>query len=346
MKFNKKLIAGAILAATASFTLSAQAEGVDKITGAGSSFAYPIISKWASEYKTEKGVEVNYQSVGSGAGIKQIIAKTVDFGASDDPMTVADLEKNGLTQWPLIMGGIVPVANIPGSKQGEFVISGPVLADIMMGKITKWNDSALEKLNPGKKLPNLQITVVHRSDASGTTAIFTNYLSKVSPEWKEKVGEGKTVNWLSKGNLGGKGNEGVASYTDRIKGAIGYVEYAYALQNKLPYMDMINSAGKRVAPTMENFGAAAANADWSAAPAFRVVLTDQPGDASWPITGSTFAIVHTNPENPGNVKAVLDFFKWSMAHGQKAAEELHYIPIPASVAKLIEASWSENIKLK
>ncbi|MBD3815909.1 MAG: phosphate ABC transporter substrate-binding protein PstS, partial [Halothiobacillus sp.] len=250
MKFNKKLIAGAILAATASFTLSVHAEGVDKITGAGSTFAYPIIAKWATEYKKETGVEVNYQSVGSGAGINQIIANTVDFGASDDPMTVADLEKNGLTQWPLIMGGEVVVANIPGNKQGELVISGPVLADIMMGKITKWNDPALEKLNPGKKLPDLKITVVHRSDASGTTAIFTNYLSKVSPEWKEKVGEGKTVNWLSKGNLGGKGNEGVASYTDRIKGAIGYVEYAYALQNNLPYMDMINRAGKRVAPTM------------------------------------------------------------------------------------------------
>jgi len=346
MKFNKKLIAGAILAATASFALSAHAEGVDKITGAGSSFAYPIISKWAAAYKAEKGVEVNYQSVGSGAGIKQIIANTVDFGASDAPMTLDDLAKNGLTQWPLIMGGEVVVANIPGNKQGELVISGPVLADIMMGKITKWNDPALEKLNPGKKLPDMAITVVHRSDASGTTAIFTNYLSKVSPEWKEKVGEGTTVNWLSKGNLGGKGNEGVASYTARIKGAIGYVEYAYALQNKLPYMDMINSAGKRVAPTMKNFGAAASHADWKGTPGFRVVLTDQPGDDSWPITGSTFAIVHTNPQNPAQVQAVLDFFKWSMAHGQKAAEELHYIPIPSSVAEMIEASWAEKIKLK
>lgn len=346
MKFNKKLIAGAVLAAAASFTLTAQAEGVDKITGAGSSFAYPIISKWAAAYKKETGVEVNYQSVGSGAGIKQIIAKTVDFGASDDPMTVEDLEKNGLTQWPFIMGGIVVVANIPGNKQGELTISGPVLADILMGKVTKWNDPELQKLNPGKKLPDLNITVVHRSDASGTTAIFTNYLSKVSPEWKEKVGEGKTVSWLSKGNLGGKGNEGVASYTDRIKGAIGYVEYAYALQNNLPYMDMVNSAGKRVAPTMENFGAAAAHADWKGTPAFRVVLTDQPGDNSWPITGSTFAIVHKNPSDPARVKAVLDFFKWSMAHGQKAAEELHYIPIPSSVVKLIETSWSENISLK
>ncbi|MDA3875743.1 MAG: phosphate ABC transporter substrate-binding protein PstS [Halothiobacillus sp.] len=347
MMYNKKLIAGAIVAATAAaFSLSAQAGEVNKITGAGSSFAYPIISKWAAAYKKTTGVEVNYQSVGSGAGIKQIIANTVDFGASDDPMTVEDLEKNGLTQWPLIMGGEVIVANIPGNKQGMLTINGPVLADIMMGKITKWNDPALEKLNPGKKLPDLDITVVHRSDASGTTAIFTNYLSKVSPEWKEKVGEGKTVNWLSKGNLGGKGNEGVASYTGRIKGAIGYVEYAYALQNKLPYMDMINSAGKRVAPTMEIFAAAASHADWEHTPAFRVVLTDQPGDDSWPITGSTFAIVHKNPENPAQVKAVLDFFKWSMDHGQSEAKELHYIPIPASVEKLIEASWAENVKLK
>ncbi|WP_407275352.1 phosphate ABC transporter substrate-binding protein PstS [Halothiobacillus sp. DCM-1] len=346
MKLNKKLIAGAVLAATAAFSFAAQADEVKSITGAGSTFAYPIIAKWATAYKAEKGVEVNYQSVGSGAGINQIKANTVSFGASDAPLTVEDLEKSGLTQWPLIMGGEVVVANLPGIKGGELVIDGPVLADIMMGKITKWNDPAFEKLNPGKKLPDMPITVVHRSDASGTTAIFTNYLSKVSPEWKEKVGEGTTVNWLSKGNLGGKGNEGVASYTDRIKGSIGYVEYAYALQNNLPYMDMINSAGKRVKPTMENFAAAASHADWKGTPGFRVVLTDQPGDDSWPITGSTFAIVHTNPNNPAQVQAVLDFFKWTMEHGQKAADELHYIPIPADVAKLIEASWAEKIKLK
>lgn len=346
MKFNKKLIAGAILAASASFALSAQAESVKQITGAGSSFAYPIISKWAATYKKETGVEVNYQSVGSGAGIRQIIAGTVNFGASDAPMTVEGLKKHGLTQWPLIMGGEVIVANLPGNEKDKLTISGPVLADIMMGKITKWNDPALQKLNPGVKLPDMRITVVHRSDSSGTTAIFTNYLSKVSPEWKEKVGEGKTVKWLSKGNLGGKGNEGVASYVQRIKGAIGYVEYAYALQNNLPYMDMINKAGKRVKPTMKNFAAAAAHADWAHTPAFRVVLTDQPGDDSWPITGSTFAIVHKHPENPAQVKAVLDFFKWSMEHGQKEAEQLHYIPIPPSVAKLIEASWAEKIKLK
>lgn len=345
MKLNKKLIASAVIAAAAAFSVSAQAEDVKAITGAGSTFAYPIIAKWATAYKAEKGIEVNYQSVGSGAGINQIIANTVEFGASDAPLTVEKMEKEGLTQWPLIMGGEVVVANIPGNKQGELTIDGPVLADIMMGKITKWNDPALEKLNPGKKLPDMDITVVHRSDASGTTAIFTNYLSKVSPEWKEKVGEGTTVNWLSKGNLGGKGNEGVASYTSRIKGAIGYVEYAYALQNNLPYMDMINSAGKRVQPTMKNFGAAASHADWKGTPGFRVVLTNQPGDDSWPITGSTFAIVHTNPKDPAKVKVVLDFFKWSMEHGQKAAEDLHYIPIPADVAKLIEASWAEKIKM-
>jgi len=346
MKFDKKLIAGAIAAAAFSMSLTAHAADVKQITGAGSSFAYPIISKWATAYKKETGVEVNYQSVGSGAGIKQIKAKTVNFGASDAPMTVEQLKKNGLTQWPLIMGGEVIVANIPGNKAGKLAISGPVLADIMMGKITKWNDPALQKLNPGADLPDMKITVVHRSDSSGTTAIFTNYLSKASPEWKEKVGEGKTVNWLSKGNLGGKGNEGVASYTKRIKGAIGYVEYAYALQNDLPYMDMINRDGNRVAPTMKNFAAAAAGADWAGTPGFRVVLTDQPGKNSWPITGSTFAIVHTNPENPAQVKAVLDFFKWSMDHGQDAAKSLHYIPIPPSVEKLIENSWKEKINLK
>jgi phosphate transport system substrate-binding protein len=345
MMFNKKLIASAIIAATAVFSFSAHAEEAKKITGAGSTFAYPIIAKWATAYNKEKGVEVNYQSVGSGAGINQIIANNVDFGASDAPLTVEKMEKEGLTQWPLIMGGEVVVFNLEGFKPGELIIDGPVLADIMMGKITKWNDAALEKLNPGKKLPDADITVVHRSDASGTTAIFTNYLSKVSPEWKEKVGEGTSVNWLSKGNLGGKGNEGVASYVQRIKGSIGYVEYAYALQNKMVHMDMINADGKKVAPTMQNFGAAASHADWKGTPGFYVVLTNQPGDDSWPITGSTFAIVHKDPKNPASTKAVLDFFKWSMDHGQAAAEELHYIPIPADVAKVIEASWAANIKM-
>lgn len=346
MKFDRKLIAGVFAAAAVTLSAAGHAASVDKVTGAGSSFAYPIISKWASAYKDKTGVEVNYQSVGSGAGIKQIKAGNVDFGASDDPMTVEDLKENGLTQWPLIMGGIVPVANVPGVNPGDLAIDGETLAAILMGKITNWNDPAIAKLNPDANLPDLRITVVHRSDASGTTAIFTNYLSKASKEWKDNVGEGKTVNWMSQGNLGGKGNEGVASYTGRIKGAIGYVEYAYALENKLTYMDMINRDGNRVAPTSENFAAAAAGADWKGTPGFRVVLTNQPGENSWPITGSTFAIVHTDPENPAKVKAVLDFFKWSMANGQDAAAELHYIPIPESVAKLIEASWNEKINLK
>lgn len=344
MLFNKKLIVAGSIAAAA-FSLSAQALAANEVTGAGSSFAYPIIAKWATAYEKETGTQVNYQSVGSGAGIKQIKAKTVEFGASDDPMTVEELKKNGLTQWPLIMGGEVIVANIPGNEPGKLAISGPVLADIMMGKITRWNDPALARLNPGADLPDMRITVVHRSDASGTTAIFTNYLSKVSPKWKTKVGEGKTVNWLAQGSLGGKGNEGVASYTKRTKGAIGYVEYAYALQNDLPYMDMINRDGNRVGPTMKDFAAAAAGADWAGTPGFRVVLTDQPGKNSWPITGSTFAIVHTDPENPAKLKAVLDFFKWSMDHGQEAAKSLHYIPIPQSVEKLITASWDKQIDL-
>lgn len=346
MKFNPGLLAAALIAATSGFAVSAHAGSVKEITGAGSSFAYPIISKWAADYKRETGVEVNYQSVGSGAGIKQIIAKTVDFGASDDPMKADELAKNGLTQWPLIMGGIVPVANLPGIKPGELTIDGETLANILIGNISRWNDPALVKLNPGIQLPDMKITVVHRSDASGTTAIFTNYLSKVSSNWKQKVGEGKSVSWLSKGNLGGKGNEGVAAYTGRIKGAIGYVEYAYALQNNLPYMDMINHDGKRVAPTSDNFAAAAAGADWKGTPGFRVVLTDQPGADSWPITGSTFAIVHRHPKDPAQVQAVLDFFKWAMEHGQKDAQELHYIPIPASVARLIESSWHQKIALR
>lgn len=346
MKFDRKLIAGIFAAAAVTVSAAGHAASVEKVTGAGSSFAYPIISKWASAYKEETGIEVNYQSVGSGAGIKQIKAGNVDFGASDAPLTVEDLKDSGLTQWPLIMGGIVPVANVPGIKPGELAVDGETLAAILMGKITNWNDPAIAKLNPDADLPDLRITVVHRSDSSGTTAIFTNYLSKASDAWKYEVGEGKTVNWMSKGNLGGKGNEGVASYTGRIKGAIGYVEYAYALENKLTYMDMINRDGNRVAPTSDNFAAAAAGADWKGTPGFRVVLTNQPGENSWPITGSTFAMVHTDPKNPAQVKAVLDFFKWSMANGQPAAAELHYIPIPKSVAELIESSWEEKINLK
>lgn len=341
MLSTKKLIAATGIALVLS--MAAQAE-VKEITGAGSTFAYPIISKWAEAYNKETGVQINYQSIGSGAGIKQIIANTVDFGASDDPMTVEELAKDHLTQWPLIMGGIVPIVNLPGIEAGKVTVDGETLAAIMMGKITNWNDAAITKLNPGVALPDLAITVVHRSDASGTTAIFTNYLSKASAAWKAEVGEGKTVNWMSKGNLGGKGNEGVASYTSRIKGSIGYVEYAYALQNKLTYTDMINHDGKHVTPTSDNFAAAAANADWKNAQAYRVVLTNQPGAESWPITGSTFAIVHTNSDKPEQVKAVLDFFKWSMAHGQKDAESLYYIPIPANLATMIEGSWKEQIK--
>ncbi|MCH9742550.1 MAG: phosphate ABC transporter substrate-binding protein PstS [Proteobacteria bacterium] len=344
MHFVKKLVVGSATAIGLIMSLSAQAD-TTVITGAGSSFAYPIISKWAEAYSKETGVQVNYQSVGSGAGVKQIIANTVDFGASDDPLTVEKLDAEGLTQWPLIMGGIVPVVNLEGVKPGEVVLSGEVLADIMAGKIAKWNDAAIAKLNAGVKLPDLAITVVHRSDASGTTAIFTNYLAKASESWKKESGEGTTVNWAAKGNLGGKGNEGVASYTSRIKGSIGYVEYAYALQNKLTYTDMINHDGKRVAPASKNFAAAAAGADWKGTPGYRVVLTNQPGADSWPITGSTFAIVHTQPNNPAQVKAVLDFFKWSMANGQKDAESLFYIPIPSNVAEMIEKNWKEKIKL-
>ncbi|HST02857.1 MAG TPA: phosphate ABC transporter substrate-binding protein PstS [Usitatibacter sp.] len=307
------------------------------ITGAGATFPYPIYAKWADAYKKSTGNGLNYQSIGSGGGIKQITAKTVDFGASDMPMKGEDLQKEGLIQFPAVMGGVVPVVNLSGVKPGELKFTGQLLADIYMGKVTKWNDPAIAKLNPGARLPDENITVVHRSDGSGTTFLWTNYLSKASPDFKTAVGEGTAVKWPT--GVGGKGNEGVASYVQKINGAVGYVEYAYAKQNKLAHGQMQNKSGKFVQPVDRAFRAAASGADWKSTPGMGVVLTDQPGDGSWPITGASFILVHAKQEKPETGKEVLKFFDWSYRNGQKMAEELDYVPMPDPVVKQIEASW-------
>ncbi len=329
---------GIVLAATSAFAVAA----VTELSGAGATFPYPVYAKWAEAYAKDTGVHLNYQSIGSGGGIKQIEAKTVDFGASDAPLEAKDLDAHGLMQFPTVMGGVVPVVNLPGIKPGAVKLSGSVLAEIYLGQIKKWSDPAIAKLNPGVALPSMAITVVHRADGSGTTWIFTNYLSKVSPTWASKVGNDKAVQWPA--GVGGKGNEGVASYSSRIKGAIGYVEYAYALQNKMTYVLLENQAGKFVAPTSEAFQAAAANADWAHAPGFYMVLTDQPGDGSWPITGATFILMHKTQEHPQTAEAVLKFFSWAYANGDKMANDLDYVPMPDSVVKLIASAWSSEIK--
>lgn len=312
------------------------------INGAGATFPYPVYGQWAWLYNKETGIKLNYQSIGSGGGIKQIQAKTVDFGASDAPLTKAELDKDGLLQFPMIMGGVVPVVNVPGITAGQLKLSGATLADIFLGKVTKWNDAAIVKENPGLNLPDTAITVVYRADGSGTTWIFTNYLNKVSKTWQDKVGNAKAVKWPV--GVGGKGNEGVAAYVQRIKGSIGYVEYAYALQNKLTHSLLQNRAGKYVAPTSETFQAAAANADWAKADGFYLVLTDQPGEASWPITGASFILVHKEQANAATAKEVLRFFAWCYSNGGKTAEKLDYVPMPAKVVGLVEKAWQEQIK--
>ncbi len=312
------------------------------ITGAGATFPYPIYAKWAEAYKTQANIGMNYQSIGSGGGIKQIEAKTVDFGASDMPLKPEDLEANGLMQFPTVMGGDVPVYNLNEVGAGELKFTGPLLADIFLGKITKWNDPAIAAINPGVKLPDQDITVVHRSDGSGTTFIWTNYLSKVSSEWSKKVGEGTAVNWPV--GTGGKGNEGVASYVMRLKGSIGYVEYAYALQNKMAYGQVKNKDGRFVKPEDNSFKAAAANADWSKAPGMYLLLTEQAGKDSWPITGATFILMHKTQDKPDSGKEVLKFFDWAYENGDKLAADLDYVPMPDSVVKLIHAAWKAQIK--
>jgi len=315
-----------------------------EISGAGATFPYPIYAKWAEAYKAKTGVAMNYQSIGSGGGIAQIKAKTVDFGASDAPLKVEDLNAAGLLQFPMIMGGIVPVVNIQGVKPGEMKLTGPVLADIFLGKVKMWDDPEIAKLNPGVKLPKQAIAVVHRSDGSGTTYNFADYLAKVSPEWKTKVGVNTSVEWPV--GEGGKGNEGVSAVVGQRAGAIGYVEYAYALQNKMTYTLMGNKAGKFVSPNAKSFQSAAANADWKNTPGFNLLLTDQPGAESWPITASSFILVYKVQEKPENGKQVLDFFAWSYANGQKLAESLDYVPMPESVVKLVEDTWKTQIKDK
>jgi phosphate transport system substrate-binding protein len=312
------------------------------ITGAGATFPYPIYAKWADAYKKATGVGVNYQSIGSGGGIKQITAKTVDFGASDMPMKPEDLEKNGLVQFPAIMGGDVMAYNIKGVASGALTLSGPLIADIFLGKIKKWNDPAILKANPGANLPDQAISVVHRSDGSGTTFIFVNYLSKVSDEWKTKVGEGTSVSWPT--GVGGKGNEGVASYVQRIDGAIGYVEFAYAKQNKLAVAKMINRDGGVVTASDDAFAASAAGADWAKAPGMYLVLTDQSGKASWPMTGASFILLHKVQEKPENAKEVLKFFDWAFKNGAKMADELDYVPMPDTVVRLIQSTWKSQLK--
>ena len=326
---SRYAIAAVLLAAAA----MAQAA---EITGAGATFPAPVYGKWADAYQKATGNRINYQSIGSGGGIKQIVAKTVDFGASDMPLKPADLEKDGLMQFPTVIGGVVPVVNVAGVKPGDLRLTPAVLADIFLGKIAKWNDKAIADLNPKLALPDQAIAVVRRADGSGTTFIFSNYLSKVSPEWKQKVGEGTAVQWPV--GLGGKGNEGVSAFVQRIPGAVGYVEYAYARQNKMSYALLQNSAGQFVAPDDKTFKAAAASADWSKS-VFYEILTDQPGKEAWPITGATFILMHKLQDKPAQGAEVLKFFAWSYRNGAKMAEDLDYVSLPDNLLKLIHASW-------
>ena len=312
------------------------------ISGAGATFPYPIYAKWADAYKKETGNGLNYQSIGSGGGIQQIKAKTVTFGASDLPLEVKDLDEAGLVQFPTVIGGVVPVVNLPGIKAGEITLDGATLAKIYLGDIKKWDDAAIKKLNPNVKLPSTAIAAVERSDGSGTTFIFTNYLSKVSPDWQTKVGANTAVQWPV--GLGAKGNEGVAGQTAQTVGAIGYVEYAYAKQNGMTYVKMINKSGKTVAPVASAFEAAAANADWAGTPGFRVILTDQTGDAVWPISGATFILIHKQPADPVAAAEALKFFAWAYDKGGKMAEELDYVTLPKKVQDTIRKFWSDNIK--
>ena len=339
MTFNFNCIrqlAAVTLSAACALGASAQ-----DITGAGASFPAPVYAKWADAYQKASGTKVNYQSIGSGGGIKQIKAKTVDFGASDAPLKPEDLERDGMIQFPTVIGGVVPVVNLPGVKPGEMRLTGALLGEIYLGKITKWNDKAIAELNPKVQLPNADIAVVRRADGSGTSFLFTNYLSKVNPEWKQKVGEGTAVQWPL--GLGGKGNEGVAAFVQRVQGAIGYVEYAYAKQNKLTYAMMQNADGTWVEPDDETFKAAAAGANWSKS-AFYEILTNQPGKNSWPITGATFILLHKVQDKPASAVAVMKFFDWSLKNGDKMAADLDYVPLPDAVVKLINTSLAQNVK--
>lgn len=322
---------------------TAPAKVINDITGAGASFPQPIYAKWAQAFQEAGKGRVNYQSIGSSGGIKQIIAKTVDFGASDAPMAKEELDKNGLIQFPTVIGGVVPVVNLDGVAPGRLKLDGAVLAEIYLGKITRWNDPKIQALNSDIKLPDQPITTVFRSDGSGTSFIFTTYLSQVSPDWKASVGADKTVNWpTAKTGAAGKGNEGVAAYVGRIKNSIGYVEYAYAKQNNMAYTQLKNAAGEFVAPAQDTF-AAAADADWKSAPGFNLVLTNQTAPKAWPIAAATFILVHKQPADAAKTKAALEFFDWAYTNGDSAAAELDYVPLPDSVKTLIREEWKQVV---
>ena len=330
----KKLFA-ILLAAT---TFAAHAD----ITGAGATFPYPIYAKWAEAYKKETGIGLNYQSIGSSGGIKQINAKTVTFGATDAPVPGADLDKNGQVQFPAIIGGTVPIVNLDGFQPGELRITGPVLAEVFMGDITRWNDAKLAALNPGKKLPDQPITVVHRADGSGTTFNFTDYLTTVSPEWSKRVGRGAAIKWPAASSIGGKGNEGVAANVNRAKGSIGYVEYAYVKKNKLTFLQLQNKAGKFVSPDDLTFAAAAAGADWFSVPGMGLSIVDQKGDAVWPVTTASFIIMYKNPDDKKSSAEVLKFFDWAFKNGKKDAADLDYVSLPDNLTRQIrERVWTQ-----
>jgi phosphate transport system substrate-binding protein len=339
MRIDKFLTTLALAAGAA--ILSSGALAAD-ITGAGATFPYPIYAKWAEEYKKASGNGLNYQSIGSGGGIKQIKAKTVDFGASDMPLKAEELEADGLTQFPVIMGGVVPVVNIEGIAPGQLKLSGQVLADIYLGRISKWNAQEIAALNPGVKLPAADITVVHRADGSGTSFLFTDYLSKANPDFKAQVGAGTAVKWPT--GVGGKGNEGVAANVQRIKNAIGYVEYAYAKRNKMSHTQLKNRDGQFVQPDDASFKAAAAGADWARTPGFAVVLTDQAGKESWPITGASFILMHKAQADAAKGKEVLKFFDWAYKNGGAMASDLEYVAMPAPVVKLVQDAWKAQVK--
>jgi phosphate transport system substrate-binding protein len=329
-------------ALAAAITFAAPAAFAADISGAGATFPYPLYAKWADVYKKETGVGLNYQSIGSGGGIKQIKAKTVTFGASDMPLKPADLAEAGLVQFPTVIGGVVPVVNLAGIEPGKLTLDGATIAKIYLGEVKTWNDPAIKKLNPGLKLPSTAILPVRRSDGSGTTFIWTDYLSKVSPEWKEKVGAATAVEWPV--GIGAKGNEGVANNVIQTKGAIGYVEYAYAKQNKMTYTKVVNKDGKAVAPTSDSFQSAAANADWANSESYYVILTDEAGAKSWPIAGATFILMHKEPTDPEVAAAALHFFSWAYENGGKLAENLDYVPLPEEVVSQIKKTWAAEIK--
>ncbi len=329
------------IAATLLALSAATAAQANDITGAGASFVYPVMSKWSSDYRDATSKQVNYQSIGSGGGIAQIKAATVDFGSSDAPLKPEELAKHGLAQFPSVIGGVVPIINVPGVQPGVMRLDGPTTADIFLGKITHWNDPAIAALNPGLDLPNRKITVVHRSDGSGTTFNFANYLSKVSPEWKQKVGEGTSLSWPV--GIGGKGNEGVTAYVKQVVGGIGYVELSYALQNKLSHTQLKNAAGRFVHPSEETFAAAAASADWAGSQDFFLVMTNAPGDNAWPITATNFILVHRKPKNLASARDTREFFRWIYANGKDQARALDYVPLPDPLIRQIEEYWSKTL---